>query len=53
VDRLEKVGLAGSILPDDHHHTGREIKLRLSVGAEVPERESADDQPASRIGMSR
>ncbi|MBM2822048.1 MAG: hypothetical protein HW413_794 [Thermoleophilia bacterium] len=50
---LEKVRLAGSVGAVKQYDTGFEPKLETGVRAEVPERDLADDQPASRIGMIR
>jgi hypothetical protein len=53
VERLEQVRLPDAVRPGDENEPGRKVELELGVGAEVAERDSADDQPASLIGMIR
>jgi len=53
VERLEQVRLADAVVADDEHEPRREAEVEGGVGAVVPERDVRDDQPASRIGMSR
>jgi len=53
VKRLEKVRLPGTVGTVKKYDTGLESKLQAGVRAEVPERDLANDQPASRIGMIR
>ena len=58
VQRLEQVRLAGAVRADDEHEAGLELELEPRVRAEVPKRDSVDDQtvtvlPGSRIGMIR
>jgi len=53
MESLEQVRLPGSVRPRDEHDSGFELQLEPGVRAEVPERDLADDQPASRIGMIR
>src|SRR5262249_483207 len=53
VQRLEEVGLPRAVGTHDEHKPRLQLELELGVGAVVPERNGADDQPASRIGMIR
>jgi len=53
VERLEEVGLAGAVRPDDEHEPGLEREVEAGVRAKAPERGPRDDQPASLIGMIR
>src|SRR5262249_7563008 len=53
VQRLDQVRLAGPVRADEQHEPGLERELEPRVGADVPERDRLDDQPARRIGMIR
>ena len=53
VESLEQVRLSCSVRAVQKHDSRLEAKLQAGVRAEVPERDLADDQPASRIGMIR
>ena len=53
VQRLEQVRLPGAVRPGHEHEARLEVELEPRVGAEVPERDPRDDQPARRIGMIR
>jgi hypothetical protein len=53
MDRLQQVRLAGAVLADDEHDSLGEVEVERGVRPVVPERDVADDQPASRIGMIR
>jgi hypothetical protein len=44
VQRLEQVRLAGPVPPHHEHEPRLEAEVQLLVGAEVPERDRADDQ---------
>jgi len=46
MQRLEQVGLAGTVRPGDKHQTSLELQIELGIGAEVPERERSDYQAA-------
>jgi hypothetical protein len=50
---LQKVRLAGPVLPNDKDEPRLEAQVERSVRAKAPERGSGDDQPASLIGMIR
>jgi hypothetical protein len=50
---LEQVRLPGSVRPHRQHETAAERELEQRVRPVVPERQLADDQPASLIGMIR
>ena len=53
VQRLEQVRLAGAVRRRPRARARLQRELEPRVRAEVAERELADDQPASRIGMIR
>ena len=53
MESLEEIRLTCSVRAVQKHNTRLEPKLQTGVRAEVPERDLADDQPASRIGMIR
>ena len=53
VNRLQKIGLADTVLSDHHHEPGRQVELEAGVRAKVAEGDVVDDQPARRIGMIR
>jgi hypothetical protein len=53
VKRLQKVRLAGPVLPDDEDEPRLEAQVERGVRAKAPERGPGDDQPASLIGMIR
>jgi len=53
VKSLEEIRLASSIRAVQQHDARLELKLQTRVRAEVPERDLADDQRESRIGMIR
>ena len=50
---LEEVRLSCPVRAVQEHDSRLEAELQAGVRAEVPERDLADDQPASRIGMIR
>ena len=53
VETLEKVCLPRAVRTMNEHDTRLELELQAGVRTKVPERDLADDQPASRIGMIR
>jgi hypothetical protein len=44
VQRLEQVRLAGAVRPDDKNQTRLETEVEPCVGADVAQRDFADDQ---------
>jgi hypothetical protein len=44
VQRLEQVRLPHTVLADDEHDPRREVEVENAIGAEIPERDAADDQ---------
>ena len=53
VQRLEEVRLAGAVRAVEEDDARLESELERGIRAEVAERDVADDQPASRMGMIR
>ena len=53
VKGFEQVRLPGTVRPGDEHQPRLETELEACVRAKVAERDLADDQPGSRIGMIR
>jgi hypothetical protein len=44
VERLEQVGLSGTVLSHDEHDAGGKLEVEGAIGAVVPKRDAADDQ---------
>jgi hypothetical protein len=41
-DRLDEVGLARAVRPDEHHRPGADLDLRAVIAAEIRQGQAAD-----------
>ena len=53
VQAFEQIRFPRAVLTHNQDESGRKFEVECRVRTEATERESADDQPASRIGMMR